>query len=70
MGDSLYTVIRQTLDGSAPYGTALLLGLADGAVGISKNEFYQAVVPADLRAELDAIEAQIIAGEIVVETVM
>lgn len=70
VGDSLVTALEQTIDGTAPYGTALLLGLADGAVGISRNSFFEAIVPEDLRAELDAIEAQIIAGEIVVDTVM
>ncbi len=70
VGDSLFTAIEQTIAGTAPYGTALLLGLADGAVGISKNKFYEMIVPADVRAEVDAIEAQIIAGEITVETVM
>jgi basic membrane protein A and related proteins len=70
VGDSLFTAISQTIDGTAPYGTALLLGLADGAVGISKNKFYEQIVPAEVRAEVDAIEAQIIAGEISVDTVM
>jgi basic membrane protein A and related proteins len=70
VGDSLFTAISQTIDGTAPYGTALLLGLADGAVGISKNKFYEQLVSAEIRAEVDAIEAQIIAGEITVETVM
>ncbi len=70
VGDSLVTALEQTMDGSAPYGTALLLGLADGAVGISKNSFYEAIVPEDLRAEIEAIEAQIIAGEIEVDSVM
>lgn len=70
VGDSLFTVLEQTLAGTAPYGSALLLGLADGAVGISKNEYYEATVPADVRAEVDALEAQIVAGEIEVESVM
>jgi basic membrane protein A len=64
VGDSLYTALAQTLDGTAPYGTALILGLADGAVGISKNAQYEALVPEDVRAEVEAQEAAIIAGEI------
>lgn len=70
VGDSLYTALQQTLDGTAPYGTNLILGLADGAVGISKNSFYEKLVPADVRAEVDAEEAKIIAGEITVESAM
>ena len=48
----------------------VLLGLADGAVGISKNEYYEKIVPAEIRAEVDEIEKKIMAGEIVVDTVM
>lgn len=68
VGDSLYTALEQTLDGTAPYGTNLLLGLAEGAVGIAKNSYYEELVPADIRAEVDEQEAMIIAGDIIVET--
>lgn len=68
VGDSLYTALEQTLDGTAPYGSNLLLGLADGAVGIAKNAYYDKLVPAEVRAAVDAEEAKIIAGEITVET--
>lgn len=70
VGDSLYTALKETLDGTAPYGTNLILGLADGAVGISKNEYYQKLVPADVQAAVDAEEAKINSGEIVVDTGM
>ena len=70
VGDSLCTALAQTLDGTAPYGTNLILGLSDGAVGIAKNEFYDAKVPADVQAEVDAEEAKINSGEITVDTGM
>ena len=70
VGESLYTALQQTLDGTAPYGTNLILGLADGAVGIAKNEYYDKLVPADVQAEVDAEEAKINSGELVVDTGM
>ncbi|WP_210529282.1 BMP family lipoprotein [Rubellimicrobium arenae] len=70
VGDSLYTVLQQTLDGTAPYGQTLLLGLADGAVGISRNDQYAKLVPEEVRTQVDAIEQQIISGEITVDTAM
>ncbi|KQN77315.1 hypothetical protein ASE94_16570 [Devosia sp. Leaf64] len=70
VGDSLFTALQQTLDGTAPYGTNLILGLADGAVGIAKNSYYEKLVPAEVRAEVDAEEAKIISGEITVESAM
>lgn len=70
VGDSLYAALEQTLAGTAPYGSALLLGLADGAVGISVNEQYEALVPAEVRAEVEGLQDRIVAGEITVETAM
>ena len=70
VGQSLYDMLAKTLDGTAPYGSTVLLGLADGAVGIAKNAYYEKTVPAEVRAEVDAEEAKIIAGEIDVDSVM
>ena len=70
VGQSLFLAIKGTIDGTQEYGKSVLLGLADGAVGISKNAYYEKIVPADIRAEVDALEAKIASGEIVVDTVM
>lgn len=70
VGESLYLALKGTIDGTQEYGKRVLLGLADGAVGISKNAQYEALVPADLRAEIDGLEAKIASGEIVVATDM
>lgn len=64
VGESLYLALKGTIDGSQAYGQRVVLGLKDGAVGISKNAQYEALVPADVRAEVEAKEAAIIAGEI------
>jgi basic membrane protein A len=70
VGDSLFLALQQTLDGTAGYGTAVLLGLPEGAVGISKNAYYEKLVPAEVRAEVDDLEAKINSGEIVPATDM
>lgn len=70
VGNSLYLILKETIDGTAKYGTASLLGLQDGAVGISKNSYYEKLVPADVRAEVDAQEKKIVSGEIKVDTAM
>lgn len=70
VGQSLYLAIKGTIDGSQEYGKFVLLGLADGAVGISKNSYYEKLVPADVRAEVEDIEKKIASGEIKVDTVM
>lgn len=70
VGESLFLALKGTIEGTQAYGQRILLGLKDGAVGISKNAYYEKLVPADIRAEIDAIEAKIVSGEIVVDTVM
>jgi basic membrane protein A len=70
VGQSLFLALKGIIDGTQEFGKADLLGLSDGAVGISKNQWYEKLVPADVRAEVDALEAKIISGEIVVDTVM
>lgn len=70
VGQSLYLALKGTIDGTQKYGQKELLGFADGAVGISKNEYYKKIVPADLQNEIDGLEKKISAGEIKVDTVM
>ena len=70
VGASLFTALEQTIAGKAPYGSAILLGLKDGAVGISKNAQYEKIVPEALRKEVDGLEKDIIAGKIAVDTTM
>ena len=70
VGQSLYLALKGTIDGSQKYGQYELLGLKDGAVGISKNDIYKKIVPADLQAKIDDLEKQIASGAITVDTVM
>jgi basic membrane protein A len=70
VGESLFLALKGTIEGTQEYGKAVLLGLKDGAVGISKNAQYEKLVPAEVRAEVDALEAKIVSGELVVDTVM
>ena len=70
VGQSLYLALKGTIEGTQAYGKGELLGLADGAVGISQNENYKKLVPADVQAEVDGIAKKIASGEIKVDTVM
>jgi basic membrane protein A len=70
VGESLYMALKATVEGTQEYGKSDLLGLAEGAVGISKNAYYEKLVPAEVRAEIDALEAKIKSGELVVKSDM
>ena len=43
-------------------------GVAEGMVGIAKNENYEKLVPEEIRKELEDLEAKITAGEIEIST--
>jgi basic membrane protein A and related proteins len=68
VGKSLVLALKATLDGSATYGKETILGIAEGAVGISRNSYYEKLVLAAVRTEIDALEAKIVKGEIKVVT--
>ena len=66
VGDSLYTALTQVIAGEAPFGSNLVLGLSDNAVGISENAQYEALVPAEVRAEIEELKARFISGELTI----
>lgn len=68
VGASLEYALTQDLEGKLAWGTTGNLGLVQGTVGIAKNSYYEQVIPADLRAEVDALEADIASGKIVVSS--
>ena len=70
VGDSLYTALKEIVDGTAPFGTSQVLGLKEGAVGLSDNSIYQQAVPAPVRAEVEALKTKIIDGEIKVDSLL
>ena len=47
-----------------PYGTREVFGLAEGAVGIAENEFYEKLLSADDRAAVEELKGKVMAGEV------
>lgn len=68
VGNSLYRGIKMHQEGTLVYGAAEFLGIAEGGVGIAKNENYLKVVPAEFQAKVDEIEGLILAGDIKVSS--
>ncbi len=64
VGRSVLLVIQATLDGTAPYGAPLIQGLRDGAVGIARNDVFDATISPEIRRQIDELQAKIIAGDI------
>lgn len=68
VGDSLHRAISLQLNGELAVGETESLGLVDGGVGLADNQYYQEMVPEELRTEIAEIKQQIIDGEIEVGT--
>ena len=66
--NSLYRGVKRFMDGDSPFGTHEILGFAEDCVGLARNDVYAKVVPADIRAFVDDIEAKIVSGQIEVST--
>ena len=66
--NSIFRALQLHLEGALPYGAAESLGIAEGGVGLARNEVYEAATPAAVKAIVDAAEQKIIDGEITVET--
>lgn len=66
--ESLYRAMKLQVEGDIQYGQRVVMGLADGAVSIAKNDIYKKNVPADAQARIDDLEKQILDGTIKVDT--
>lgn len=68
VGDSLYRAVDLYIKGELPVGEAEDLGIAEGGVGLADNEYYQSMVPEDVRTAVKEIEEKIVNGEIAVSS--
>lgn len=67
--NSLFRALKLALENKVPWGKAEALGIAEGGVGLAKNENYDKLTPADVKARIDQAEQDILAGKIKVDTV-
>ena len=65
---SIFRAVGMEFEKTVPYGEIENLGIAEGGVGIADNEFYQKLVPAEVRTEVEELAEKILSGEIVVDT--
>lgn len=64
VGESLAFAMRGLQDGSMTTSDNYVLGLSSGSVGLSDNENYRAIVPEEIRTQLDELAAKVANGEI------
>ena len=66
--NSLFRALQLHLEGTAPYGQAEALGIAEGGVGLARNKYYEEITPDEVKALVDEAEQKILNGEITVDT--
>lgn len=67
--NSLYRALKMHIEGTLPYGKAEYLGVKEGGVGLAKNDYYNEITPADVKAKVDEAEKALLEGKVVVDTV-
>ena len=55
--------VTQIIDGTAPFGTAEMLGYKDGAVGLAENDYYKANMTEDELATVKTFTDKVLNGE-------
>lgn len=67
--NSLFRALKMALENKVPWGKAESLGIAEGGVGLAKNDNYNKLTPDDVKAKVEQAEKDILAGKIKVDTV-
>ena len=67
--NSLFRAIDLHLKGELPYGSAEVLGVSEGGVGLAMNDIYYEYTPENILDLMDAITEKLEAGEVTVNTV-
>ncbi|WP_020612160.1 BMP family ABC transporter substrate-binding protein [Sediminispirochaeta bajacaliforniensis] len=65
---SVLRAVSLALSGELPFGTHEVLGVKEGGVGLAKNEFYDAVMSDELKARVEAVTQELVAGQIEVSS--
>lgn len=68
--NSLYRAFQMHFAGTLPYGSMEVLGVKEGGVGIAYNEYFDKYTPADIKEKLKTAQDDLLAGKIMVDTVL
>lgn len=68
VGDAIFRALENDIKGELKFGTAESLGIAEGGVGLAKNEVYLKVFTAEDQKKIEELQTKVISGEIKVST--
>lgn len=64
ISDNAVKAVDRAMKDEILYGTREVFGIAEGAVGIAENEFYEKLLSEEDRAKVEELKQQVIAGEV------
>ena len=70
VGQSLVRMANMEIEGTVPYGTYEDLGIAEDGVGLADNAYYQKNVPDEIKKEVEAKTADVLAGKAEIPTAL
>lgn len=65
---SILQAIQADAKGELQYGQRAVMGIAEGCVGLAKNDIYTSKVPEDVQTKMDELEQDILDGKIIADT--
>lgn len=68
VGDAIFRAIELDLKGELKLGQTESLGIAEGGVGLAKNDVYNGLLTDDEKKLIEDLEAKVVGGEIKVST--
>lgn len=68
IGEAILRASKKYQEGSLEFGKYEVLGFKENGVGLAKNEYFDKIVPEDIKTKLAEIETKLTNGEIKVST--
>lgn len=70
VGGALYRAIKLALEDKLRFGETEIVGIAEGAIGLAKNEYYERVTPDLVKAIIAQAEEDVTKCRVIVETTL
>ncbi len=64
VGNSISAAVNEEMENGLPWGASVTYGLDSGSIGLADNEYYQSLVPQDIRDYISELQAKILNGDI------
>jgi basic membrane protein A and related proteins len=67
--NSLYRAMSMYIEGTLPFGEVEALGVAEGGVGLARNQYFDEMTPDEVKEQIEQVEQDLLEGKIIVDSV-